>query len=50
MAGNETLTIVAEMLNEVVARAVTEVSAGAVDERSIAVRQRGVRSRRRSHR
>ena len=43
MAGNQTLTIVAEMLNEVVARAVTEVSQ--VDGNgSVATRRRGVRS------
>ena len=43
MAGNQTLTIVAEMLNEVVARAVTEVSADAAEE-SLSTRRRGVRS------
>jgi GntR family transcriptional regulator, transcriptional repressor for pyruvate dehydrogenase complex len=46
MAGNETLTIVAEMLHEIVARAVTAVSQsegnGSVD-----TRRRGVRSQRR---
>jgi DNA-binding FadR family transcriptional regulator len=46
MAGNQTLTIVAEMLHEVVARAVTEVSqvdGGGSD----ATRRRGVRSQER---
>ncbi len=48
MAGNQTLTIVAEMLNEVVARAVTAVSQteGAGGE-STATRRRGVRSQER---
>ncbi len=46
MAGNQTLNIVAEMLNEVVARAVTEVSQ--VDANgSDATRRRGVRSQER---
>jgi DNA-binding FadR family transcriptional regulator len=45
LAGNQTLTIVAEMLNEVVARAVTAVSRAAPDaEESAATRRRGVRS------
>jgi GntR family transcriptional repressor for pyruvate dehydrogenase complex len=43
MAGNQTLTIVAEMLNEVVARAVTMVSQ-ADPGGSVATRRRGVRS------
>jgi DNA-binding FadR family transcriptional regulator len=56
MAGNQTLTIVAEMLNEVVARAVTAVSqagrdgaaAGTDDgDGSVATRRRGVRSQER---
>lgn len=55
MAGNETLTIVAEMLNEVVARAVTSVSGGGGgrggsgdgDDGSAATRRRGVRSQER---
>jgi DNA-binding FadR family transcriptional regulator len=56
MAGNETLTIVAEMINEVVARAVTAVSqAGGADHGdggdddggSVATRRRGVRSQER---
>jgi GntR family transcriptional repressor for pyruvate dehydrogenase complex len=42
LAGNQTLTIVAEMLNEVVVRAVTAVSQGAPD--TEATRRRGVRS------
>jgi len=44
MAGNETLTIVAEMINEVVARAVTVVSQADADGGSAATRRRGVRS------
>lgn len=45
MAGNQTLTIVAEMLNEVVARAVTAVSqADPEGSGSVATRRRGVRS------
>jgi DNA-binding FadR family transcriptional regulator len=46
MAGNQTLTIVAEMLNEVVARAVTLVSRSANGD-STATRRRGVRSQHR---
>jgi GntR family transcriptional repressor for pyruvate dehydrogenase complex len=46
MAGNQTLTIVAEMLNEVVARAVTAVSQAGPGESS-ATRRRGVRSQER---
>jgi len=44
MAGNQTLGIVAEMLNEVVSRAVTAVSAAPADGGSEATRRRGVRS------
>jgi GntR family transcriptional repressor for pyruvate dehydrogenase complex len=44
MAGNQTLTIVAEMLNEVVARAVTLVSRADAHGGSAATRRRGVRS------
>ena len=47
MAGNQTLTIVAEMLNEVVARAVTIVSQADSDGGSAATRRRGVRSQER---
>ncbi len=47
MAGNQTLTIVAEMLNEVVARAVTIVSKADADGESAATRRRGVRSQER---
>jgi GntR family transcriptional regulator, transcriptional repressor for pyruvate dehydrogenase complex len=48
MAGNQTLTIVAEMLNEVVARAVTAVSRSDADgAESTATRRRGVRSQER---
>lgn len=46
LAGNQTLTIVAEMLNEVVARAVTNVSQADAGG-SAATRQRGVRSQER---
>jgi DNA-binding FadR family transcriptional regulator len=45
-AGNQTLTIVAEMLNEVVGRAVTAVSQSANGD-STATRRRGVRSQQR---
>jgi DNA-binding FadR family transcriptional regulator len=44
LAGNQTLTIVAEMLNEVVARAVTIVSQADTSGESSATRRRGVRS------
>ncbi len=44
LAGNQTLTIVAEMLNEIVARAVTAVSRSDDALGSIAVRRRGIRS------
>jgi GntR family transcriptional regulator, transcriptional repressor for pyruvate dehydrogenase complex len=51
LAGNQTLTIVAEMLNEVVARAVTAVSQvdgdAGPDGGSVATRRRGVRSQER---
>jgi len=47
LAGNQTLTIVAEMLNEVVARAVTNVSRAGQAEGSQATRRRGVRSQER---
>ncbi len=47
MAGNQTLTIVAEMLNEVVARAVTIVSQTDAGGGSLATRRRGVRSQER---
>lgn len=50
LAGNQTLTIVAEMLNEVVERAVTAVSQSDADgdgDDSIATRRRGVRSQQR---
>jgi GntR family transcriptional regulator, transcriptional repressor for pyruvate dehydrogenase complex len=41
---NQTLSIVAEMLNEVVARAVTAMSRTAVSEASVGTRRRGLRS------
>lgn len=44
LAGNQTLTIVAEMLNEIVARAVTAVSRADNGVGSVAVRRRGIRS------
>ncbi|MBL7502543.1 FadR family transcriptional regulator [Frankia sp. CNm7] len=48
LAGNQTLSIVAEMLNEVVARAVTAVSTEADDVvGSLTTRRRGIRSQRR---
>jgi GntR family transcriptional regulator, transcriptional repressor for pyruvate dehydrogenase complex len=47
LAGNQTLTIVAEMLNEVVARAVTAVSKTGSRTDSEAIRRRGIRSQRR---
>jgi DNA-binding FadR family transcriptional regulator len=46
LAGNQTLSVVAEMLNEIVARAVTAVSrTGSAD--AIATRRRGIRSQQR---
>ncbi|OHV33541.1 MULTISPECIES: FadR/GntR family transcriptional regulator [Pseudofrankia] len=47
LAGNQTLTIVAEMLNEIVARAVTALSRAEDATGSLATRRRGVRSQRR---
>ena len=44
LGGNQTLSIVAEMLNEVVARAVTVVSRGNDVVGSLSVRRRGLRS------
>ena len=46
-AGNETLTIVMEMLNDVVGRAVTAVSRTGAGNESVMVRRRGTRSQRR---
>jgi GntR family transcriptional regulator, transcriptional repressor for pyruvate dehydrogenase complex len=46
LAGNETLSIVAEMLNEIVARAVTAVSRTAEGGDSQSTRRRGIRSQR----
>ena len=46
LAGNQTMSIMAEMLNEIVARAVTDAS-HAPGEESMAVRRRGIRSQRR---
>jgi DNA-binding FadR family transcriptional regulator len=47
LAGNQTLSIVAEMLNEVVARAVTAVSQAEPPVDSVATRRRGLRSQER---
>jgi GntR family transcriptional regulator, transcriptional repressor for pyruvate dehydrogenase complex len=47
LAGNQTLTIVAEMLNEVVSRAVAAVSQAASTTQSDRTRRRGIRSQRR---
>ena len=47
LAGNQTLSIVAEMLNEIVARAVTAVSKTGSARGAIATRRRGIRSQER---
>ena len=47
LAGNQTLSIVAEMLNEIVARAVTVVSKTGPARSSMATRRRGIRSQER---
>ncbi len=47
LAGNQTLSIMAEMLDEVVARAVTAVSRTGSRADSVAIRRRGIRSQRR---
>lgn len=47
LAGNQTLSIVAEMLNEIVARAVTAVSKADDVVGSLSTRRRGIRSQRR---
>lgn len=47
LGGNATLTIVMEMLNDVVSRAVTAVSRAGASGESVAVRRRGIRSQRR---
>jgi DNA-binding FadR family transcriptional regulator len=47
LAGNQTLTIVAQMLNEIVARAVTAVSKKGAANDSVATRRRGIRSQER---
>jgi DNA-binding FadR family transcriptional regulator len=47
LAGNQTLSIVAEMLNEIVARAVTAVSKTGPAGSSAATRRRGIRSQER---
>jgi DNA-binding FadR family transcriptional regulator len=47
LAGNQTLTILAQMLNEIVARAVTAVSKTGSKRESAATRRRGIRSQER---
>jgi DNA-binding FadR family transcriptional regulator len=47
LAGNQTLTILAQMLNEIVARAVTAVSKTGSTQDSAATRRRGIRSQER---
>jgi DNA-binding FadR family transcriptional regulator len=47
LAGNQTLSLVARMLNEIVARAVTAVSKSGSAGRSIATRRRGIHSQQR---
>jgi DNA-binding FadR family transcriptional regulator len=47
LAGNQTLSIVAEMLNEIVSRAVTAVASEAPTPQSTDTRKRGIRSQRR---
>jgi GntR family transcriptional repressor for pyruvate dehydrogenase complex len=47
LAGNQTLGIVADMLHEVVGRAVTAVSQSEPESDSVAVRRRGIRSQER---
>ena len=47
LAGNQTLSIVAEMLNEIVTRAVTAVSQDEDVVGSLAIRRRGIRSQQR---
>jgi len=47
LAGNQTLSIVAEMLNEIVARAVTAVSRAGDASGSLSIRRRGIRSQER---
>jgi len=44
LTGNQTLSIVAEMLNEVIARAVTAMSTSAGNDDSVGNRRRGLRS------
>jgi len=44
LGGNQTLTIVAEMLHEIVARAVTAASRTESTEKALAARRRGIRS------
>jgi DNA-binding FadR family transcriptional regulator len=47
LAGNQTLTIIAEMLNEIVGRAVAEISQAEPGGDSLATRRRGLRSQER---
>ena len=47
LSGNQTIGIVAEMLNEIIARAVTAVSQAPSKRNSLPTRQRGIRSQER---
>jgi DNA-binding FadR family transcriptional regulator len=47
LGGNQTMSILIEMLNEIVTRAVTAVTRAGGDTGTLATRQRGVRSQRR---
>lgn len=47
LAGNQTLTIIAEMLNEILTRAVTAASRSGPEQDSVATRRRGLRSQER---
>lgn len=47
LAGNQTLTVVAEMLNEVVTRAVAKISSTGLAPESVAARRRAIRSQER---
>ena len=47
LAGNQTLSIVAEMLNEIVARAVIAISKTGTEGSSLAIRRRGISSQQR---
>ena len=47
LAGNQTLSIVAEMLNEILARAVVAISKTGTEGSSLAIRRRGIQSQQR---